>query len=406
MHFRFLTLKEIDVRKKRVLVREDLNVPMKDGEILDYKRIDASLHTLRYLAEHDAKVIVVSHLGRPDGKPNPKYSLKPVANALSKRLAMDVTFATDVVGPSAHKAIDAIDFGQIVMLENVRFEPGEEQNDPAFARELADLAEVYVNDAFGTAHRAHASTEGVAHYLPSAAGFLMQAEIAALSKLVEDPQHPYVCVIGGAKVKDKVGVFTKLMEKVQAFCIGGGMANTFLAARGVDVGKSLRDDDLEPAKAILQLATTRDVSMLLPVDAVVSTSFDNDAGAHAVDLAQVGDTVILDIGPKTAHEYAKVIETAKTVVFNGPMGVYEKEAYREGTRVIGEAMKHATEHGATTVVGGGDAAAAAEELGFAEYVTHVSTGGGATLEFLEGKELPGITALEQAKDLAGQDARR
>lgn len=397
MAFPFRTLKELDVKGKRVLVREDLNVPMKDGEIVDLKRIDASLETLRYLSDHGAKAIVCSHLGRPDGKPNPKYSLKPVANALASRLHIDVTFASDIAGPSAHEAIEAMHDGDIVMLENVRFDPGEEQNDPAFARKLADLADLYVNDAFGTAHRAHASTEGVAHYLPSAAGFLMQSEIAALTKLIEDPQQPYVCVIGGAKVKDKVGVFTKLMEKVRAFCIGGGMANTFLAAKGVNVGKSLRDDDLAPAQAILELARTRDVSLLLPIDAVVSTSFDNDAGAHVVDLPQVADNMILDVGPKTAQEYARVIETAKTVVFNGPMGVYEKPEYSEGTRVIGEAMKKATQSGATTVVGGGDAAAAAEELGFAENVTHVSTGGGATLEFLEGKELPGIKALEDAK---------
>jgi phosphoglycerate kinase len=392
----FHTLKEAHVKGKRVLLREDLNVPMKDGEILDYKRIDAALETLRYLSDRGAKTIVVSHLGRPDGKIVEKYTLKPVANALASRLHIDVTFANDVVGPAAHEAIEAMHDGDIVMLENVRFEPGEEQNDPAFARKLADLADIYVNDAFGTAHRAHASTEGVAHCLPSYAGFLMQAEIEALTKLVEDPEQPYVCVIGGAKVKDKVGVFTKLMEKVHAFCIGGGMANTFLAAKGIDVGKSLRDDDLEPAKAILELARPRDVSILLPIDAVVSSSFDNDAAAHVVDLPQVANSMILDIGPKTAAEYASVIETARTVVFNGPMGVYEKAAYREGTRAIGEAMVKATQHGATTVVGGGDAAAAAEELKFAEHVTHVSTGGGATLEFLEGKELPGIKALEEA----------
>jgi 3-phosphoglycerate kinase len=396
MHFR--TLRDVNLRGRRVLVREDLNVPMNPssgsgGDILDFKRIDAALPTLKHLSDQGAKVIVVSHLGRPDGKPDPKYTLRPVASALASRLHIDVTFATDVVGASAHEAVDAMHDGDIVMLENVRFEPGEEQNLPAFAEQLASLAEFYVNDAFGTAHRAHASTEGVAHLLPHAAGFLMEAEIRALGKLIENPEQPYVCVIGGAKVKDKVGVFNKLMEKVHAFCIGGGMANTFLAAKGVDVGKSLRDDDLEPAKAILEFARTRDVSMLLPIDAVVSTSFDNDAGAHVVGLPQVADQMILDIGPKTAQTYAEVIETAKTVVFNGPMGVYEKEAYRAGTRAIGEAMKKATEHGATTVVGGGDAAAAAEELGFADYVTHVSTGGGATLEFLEGKDLPGIKAL-------------
>lgn len=393
----FHTLRQAHVKGKRVLVREDLNVPLDGGNILDYKRIDASLPTLRYIADHGGRVIVVSHLGRPDGKVVEKYSLKPVANALATRLNIDVTFATDVVGPSAHEAVEAMNDGQVVMLENVRFEPGEERNDPAFAKQLADLAEIYVNDAFGTAHRAHASTEGVAHLLPSYAGLLMEAEIDALSKLVDNPQQPYVCVIGGAKVKDKVGVFNKLMEKVHAFCIGGGMANTFLAAKGINVGGSLRDDDLQPAASILEMARPRDVSILLPVDAVISTSFDNDAGAHVVDLPQVGDHMILDIGPKTAQQYASVIETARTVVFNGPMGVYEKPAYREGTRAIGEAMKKATQSGAVTVVGGGDAAAAADELGFAESVTHVSTGGGATLEFLEGKDLPGIHALERAE---------
>ena len=396
MH-KFKTLKEAHVKGKRVLVREDLNVPTSEGSILDYKRIDAALPTLRYLSDRGAKTIVVSHLGRPDGKVVEKCSLKPIANALSSRLHIDVTFANDVTGPAAHEAIEQMKDGDIVMLENVRFEPGEEQNDPKFAEQLAELADIYVNDAFGTAHRAHASTEGVAHCLPSYAGFLMQAEIEALSKLVENPQEPYVCVIGGAKVKDKVGVFTKLMEKAHAFCIGGGMGNTFLAAKGIDVGKSLRDDDLEPARKILELARPRDVSMLLPVDAVVSTSFDNDAGAQIVGLPQLGDRMILDIGPKTAELYAGIIETARTVVFNGPMGVYEKAPYREGTRAIGEAMKKATQAGATTIVGGGDAAAAAEELGFADNVTHVSTGGGATLEFLEGKELPGIKALEEVQ---------
>ncbi|HET7812883.1 MAG TPA: phosphoglycerate kinase [Candidatus Baltobacteraceae bacterium] len=386
-------LTEANVTGKRVLVREDLNVPMQQGNVADMKRVDASLPTLRYLAEHGARTIIVSHLGRPDGTPNAKYSLKPVADALSKRLAMDVTFASDCVGEPARAAVESMKDGSIVLLENVRFHAGEESNDPAFAKELASLADVYVNDAFGTAHRAHASTEGVAHLLPAYAGFLMQAEIDALSRLVNDPAQPYVCVIGGAKVKDKVGVFNQLMEKVRTFCIGGGMANTFLAAQGVDVGKSLRDDDLGPATKILEAASARGVTLLLPVDAVVSDSFDNDAGAHVVDLADVGSNMILDIGPKSADIYAKAIEDAQTVVFNGPMGVYEKAAYRAGTKRVGEAMAAATRKGATTVVGGGDAAAAAEELAFADKVTHVSTGGGATLEFLEGKTLPGIKAL-------------
>jgi phosphoglycerate kinase len=393
------TLKDADVRGKRVLLREDLNVPLRPStgsgcEILDPKRIDAALPTLRYLVQHKARVIVVSHLGRPDGKRNPKYSLKPVAVALAQRLQLDVAFVPDVVGPAAQAAAEGLRDGQIIMLENVRFEPGEETNDPHFAQQLASLADLYVDDAFGTAHRAHASTEGVTHYLPSFAGLLMEAEICELSKLLADAEQPYVCAIGGAKIKDKVGVFESLMDRVNAFCIGGGMANTFLAAQGVDVGMSLRDDDLQPATAMLELARERGVSMLLPSDAIVSTSFENDAGAHAVDISDVGNEMILDIGPKTAAEYAKVIESARTVVFNGPMGVYEKASYREGTRVVGEAMARATQRGARTVVGGGDAAAAAEELQFADKVTHVSTGGGATLEFLEGKSLPGIKALE------------
>ena len=388
------TLKDADVRGKRVLLREDLNVPLKEGRILDFKRIDSALPTLRYLADRGARTIIVSHLGRPEGKRNPKYTLKPVAAALAQRLHAGVPLVPDVVGPAAQEAAESLRDGQIVMLENVRFEPGEEQNDPHFAKQLATLADLYVNDAFGTAHRAHASTEGVAHCLPGFAGLLMEAEIAELSKLLNDPERPYVCVIGGAKVKDKVGVFNNLMDRVTAFCIGGGMANTFLAAQGIDVGSSLCDDDLQPARAMLELARERGVEMMLPVDAVVSAKFDDDAGAHTVDLSGVGDSMILDIGPKTAAAYAKTIEAARTVVFNGPMGVYEKAPYREGTRAVGEAMARATARGARTVVGGGDAAAAAEELGFAANVTHVSTGGGATLEFLEGKELPGIKALE------------
>jgi phosphoglycerate kinase len=389
------TLKEADVHGKRVLLREDLNVPQRDGQILDYNRIDAALPTLRYLIERNARVIVLSHLGRPDGKRNAKYSLKPIAHALSERLHANVAFAPDVVGPAAAEICENLRDGQVAMLENVRFEPGEERNDPHLAKQLASLADIYVDDAFGTAHRAHASTEGVAHCLPSFAGLLMESEIAALSTLLDNPEHPFVCVIGGAKIKDKVGVFQNLMNRVDTFCIGGGMANTFLAAQGVDVGSSQRDDDLQPAQSVLGLARSRGVTMLLPIDAVVSATYDNDAGARTVDLEGVGNAMILDIGPKTAAQYGAAIERARTVIFNGPMGVYEKAPYREGTRAVGQAMARATERGARTVVGGGDAAAAADELGFARDVTHVSTGGGATLEFLEGKELPGIKVLER-----------
>jgi len=300
-------------------------------------------------------------------------------------------------------AVSSLAHGDIVLLENVRFHAGEETNDATFARELATLGDVYVNDAFGTAHRAHASTEGIAQHLPAVAGFLMEAELQALGALMHEPKRPFVCAIGGAKVRDKVAVFTNLLDRVSAFVIGGGMANTFLAARGIPVGTSLRDADLAPATEILRRAQSADVPLHLPTDAVVSTSFDADDEAQTVELAAIGDRMILDIGPKSAAAYAEILRSAKTIVFNGPMGVYEKAAYQNGTRTIGEAIAEATSRGATTVVGGGDAAAAAHELGFASAMTHVSTGGGATLEFLEGKTLPGIAALERA---AAQGASR
>jgi phosphoglycerate kinase len=394
MHF--LTLKDLDVRGKRVVVREDLNVPMKDGAVGDDTRLVAALATLRYLHEHGARTIVLSHLGRPDGAVNAKYSLAPVARALEARLGVPVAFASECIGQPALDAVAALGDGDIVLLENVRFHREEETNDPAFARELAALGDLYVNDAFGTAHRAHASTEGIARYLPAAAGFLMEAELSALARLTTDPAKPFVCAIGGAKVKDKVGVFTNLLERVSSFVIGGGMANTFLAAQGVDVGTSLRDSDLGPATQIIAAAAARGVPLHLPTDAVVSTSFDADDQAQTVAIDAIGDRMILDIGPATARAYADVLRAAKTIVFNGPMGVYEKPAYQNGTRTIGAAIAAATQAGATSVVGGGDAAAAAHALGFASLVTHVSTGGGATLEFLEGKTLPGVAALERS----------
>jgi phosphoglycerate kinase len=389
----FHSIREANVRGKRVVVREDLNVPLKDGAVGDETRIVAALETLRYLRDAGARTIVLSHLGRPDGKVEPKLSLRPVAAELSKRLGSPVAFASDCVGDVALSAVSALTDGDIVLLENVRFHAEEEANDPTFAKQLAALGELYINDAFGTAHRAHASTEGIAHDLPSYAGFLMEAELKALAALTSDPVQPFVCAIGGAKVKDKVGVFTNLMDRVAAFVIGGGMANTFLAAQGIDVGKSLRDADLGPATEIIALAKTKNVSLHLPTDAVVSTAFNADDDAQTVPLSAVGDRMILDIGPETADAYAAVLRDAKTIVFNGPMGVYEKAPYRNGTRTIGVAIDEATAHGATSVVGGGDAAAAAAELGFASGVTHVSTGGGATLEFLEGKTLPGVAAL-------------
>jgi len=383
-----------DVRGKRVLLREDLNVPMKNGAVGDETRILATLETLHWLHDRGAKTVILSHLGRPDGKPDPKYSLRPVAARLSERLGLPVQFIDDCVGPAAVAASHALPDGGFALFENVRFHAAEEANDPAFARELAQSGDLYVNDAFGTAHRAHASTVGVASDLPAYAGLLMEAELAALTKLTVNPVKPFVCAIGGAKVADKVGVFENLLARVDAFVIGGGMANTFLAAQGIDVGKSLRDPDLTPAKAIVAHAAAAGVTLHLPTDAVVADAFNADDTARTVALADVGDGMILDIGPVSAQAYAAVLRGAKTIVFNGPMGVYEKAPYQNGTRTVGEAIAEATRNGATSVVGGGDAAAAAHELGFAGGMTHVSTGGGATLEFLEGKTLPGVAALE------------
>jgi phosphoglycerate kinase len=390
---KFRSLQDLDVGGKRVLVREDLNVPMRGTVIADYSRVDAAVPTLAWLHQHGARTVVMSHLGRPEGKPDPALSLRPLATALSDRLGIPVGFSPDCVGDAAERAVAELRDGDAMLLENVRFHPEEEANDPAFAAQLARLGDVYVNDAFGTAHRAHASTEGVAHLLPNAAGLLMEAELAALARLLENPAKPYVCAIGGAKIKDKIGVFSNLMDHVDAFCIGGGMANTFLAALDVNVGKSLRDDDPEPARYVLKLAKLHEVDLHLPSDAVVAPSLDSD-DARVVEIAHVGnDDMILDIGPATARAYAAAIEQAKTIVFNGPMGVYEKPAYRGGTQVVGDAIGRATANGAFSVVGGGDAAAAANMLGFAGRVSHVSTGGGATLEFLEGRALPGVAAL-------------
>ena len=391
----FRTLRDAgDVRGKRVLLREDLNVPMKDGAVGDETRLLATLTTLRWLGERGAKTVILSHLGRPDGKVNPKYTLRPVAARLSERLGTPVAFVDDCVGAAAVAASHAVPDGGFVLFENVRFHAEEEADDAAFARELAASGDLYVNDAFGTAHRAHASTVGVARVLPAYAGLLMEAELAALTALTVNPRKPFVCAIGGAKVADKVGVFENLLARVDAFVIGGGMANTFLAAKGVDVGSSLRDPDLAPAASIVAHAAAKGVTLHLPVDAVVADSFGADDTATTVALADVGARMILDIGPVTAQNYATVLRGAKTIVFNGPMGVYEKAPYQGGTRVVGEAIAAATRAGATSVVGGGDAAAAAAELGFAAAMTHVSTGGGATLEFLEGKILPGVAALE------------
>jgi len=332
---KFRTLRDAgDVRGKRVLLREDLNVPMKDGKVGDETRIVAALETLRWLGQRGAKTIILSHLGRPDGKADPKYSLRPVAARLGERLGTPVAFVDDCVGPAAVAASHAVPDGGFVLFENVRFHAEEETNDPAFARELAQSGDLYVNDAFGSAHRAHASTVGVASDLPAYAGLLMEAELAALTKLTVNPEKPFVCAIGGAKVADKVGVFENLLARVSSFVIGGGMANTFLAAQGIDVGKSLRDPDLGPAKSIIEHAKTQGVTLHLPTDAVVADAFDADSTAKTVALKDVGARMILDIGPETAKAYAAVLRGAKTIVFNGPMGVYEKAPYQNGTRTV------------------------------------------------------------------------
>ncbi|MBV8355791.1 MAG: phosphoglycerate kinase [Candidatus Eremiobacteraeota bacterium] len=398
---KFLTLRDLSTGGKRVLVREDYNVPLEHGKIIDDTRITASLVTLQALREQHARTIICSHLGRPEGKRDARYTLAPIAQRVSEVLGTRVGFADDCVGVGVAAAVRRLRDGDVLLLENVRFHAGEEKNDPAFAKALAANAELYVNDAFGTAHRAHASTEGVAHLLPAAAGMLMEKELRVLQNLVESPEHPYVCVIGGAKVADKIDVFTNLMQHVDAFCVGGGMANTFLAAKGVDIGKSLRDKDLEPAKKILALAEQRGAALHLPTDAVVATSLEADRSAEVLLVEPLEGRMILDVGKATAGVYAEIIRKARTVIFNGPMGVYEKPDYREGTRTVGLAMVEATKAGASTVVGGGDAAAAASLLEFADGVSHVSTGGGATLEFLEGKTLPGVAALEAAAAKSG-----
>jgi phosphoglycerate kinase len=393
---KFNTLADVDVRGKRVVLREDLNVPMKDGAIADETRISAALPTLRYLHEQGAKTVILSHLGRPDGKRDPKYSLRPIAARLTELLPAPVRFIDDCIGAACVDASHALPDGGFALFENVRFYSQEEANDPLFARELAASGDLYVNDAFGTAHRAHASTAGIAADLPAFAGFLMEAELAALSRLTDNPATPFICAIGGAKVADKVGVFANLLTRVDAFVIGGGMANTFLAAQGIDVGKSLRDPDLVPATSIIANAKQRGITLHLPIDCVVADAFNADATATVAALDTIGDRMILDIGPKTADAYGVALRGAKTIVFNGPMGVYEKAAYAHGTQIVGEAIAAATKAGAISVVGGGDAAAAAQMLGFAGEMTHISTGGGATLEFLEGKTLPGVAALERA----------
>ena len=384
------TIKDVDLRGKRVLVRVDYNVPIKDGEVGDDTRIRAAMPTLEYLLEQGAAVILCSHLGRPKGSPNPKYSLRPVATHLSELLGRPVAFAEDSIGPVAEQAAKTLNPGDVLLLENTRFHPEEEKNDPEMSRQLSSLADIYVNDAFGSAHRAHASTEGVARFLPAVAGFLLEKEIRYLGQAIADPKPPFVAILGGAKISDKIGVIQNLLKKADQVLIGGGMANTFFKAQGYPVADSLVEDEaLDTARELLQNGTNK---LRLPVDVVIGDRFDADAESKVMPMGPVPEGWrILDIGPETIAAYAKTIAGAGTVVWNGPMGVFEFPRFAQGTFELAKAVASSD---ALTIVGGGDSVAAIQQSGMSDRITHISTGGGASLEMLEGLELPGVAALQ------------
>ena len=386
------TVEDINVKGKKCIVRCDFNVPMSDGVITDDKRIREALKTVKYLKENGAKIILCSHMGRPKGEFNMKYSLAPVAERISELMGCPVAMATDVIGEDAKAKAAALGEGEILLLENLRFHKEEEKNAPEFAKALADFAEIYVNDAFGTAHRAHASTAGIADYLPAVCGYLIQKEIDVMGKALNDPARPFVAILGGAKVSDKIGVIENLIDKVDSLIIGGGMAYTFFKAKGWTVGNSICEDDkVELAKELMAKAEAKGVKMLLPVDTVVGKEFKEDTEYMTVDSSEIPDGWQgLDIGPKSVELFSDAIKNAETVVWNGPMGVFEFEAFAVGTKAVAKAV---AESGAISIIGGGDSAAAVEQLGYADKMTHISTGGGASLEFLEGLELPGIAAL-------------
>jgi phosphoglycerate kinase len=390
------SIRDLDVRGKTVLVRVDYNVPLDDGgHVADATRIVATLPTINDLRERGARIVLLAHFGRPNGKPDPKYSLRPVAEELSRRLGVEVPLAPDCVGPEVERMVKALRPGQVLLLENVRFHPEEEKNDPAFSKRLASLGDLYVNDAFGAAHRAHASTAGIAAYLPSAAGLLMHKELEVLGGILEDPKRPFVAIVGGAKVSTKLGVLESMLQRVDRLLIGGGMANTFLKARGLEVGTSLLEADLvETAADLDRRAKERGVELLLPTDVVVADTVADGADARVVDATAVpADRAIVDIGPRSIEAYRRALEGAGTILWNGPMGVFEIPAFAEGTRAIARALADSP---AVTVIGGGESVAAVEQLGLADRMTHISTGGGASLELLEGRELPGVAALDDA----------
>ncbi len=387
------TVRDIDLKGKKVLVRCDFNVPMDENQnITDNRRIVAAVPTIKYLLENDCAIILCSHLGRPKGEFKPEFSLQPVAKELSKQLGKNVIMAKDVIGEDAQEKAQSLKPGEIMLLENVRFHREETDNEPEFAKKLANFAEIFVNDAFGTAHRAHASTAGVASYLPAVSGFLIEKELKFLGEALENPERPFIAILGGSKVSDKIGVIENLLEKVDTLIIGGGMSYTFIKAQGYDVGRSICEEDkLDVAREILKKAKEKNVELLLPDDIVVVKEFNKDADYIIVDATKIPEEYEgMDIGLKTREKYAKKLQTAKTVIWNGPVGVFEFPRFAEGTNSIAKAI---SELDAKTIIGGGDSASAVEKAGLADKMTHISTGGGASLEFLEGKKLPGIECL-------------
>ena len=397
MNYNKKSIEDIDVSGKRVLCRCDFNVPTKNGKITSDKRIVAAMPTIKYLVDHNAKVILCSHMGKPKGEVKPELSLQVVADRISELLGKPVVMAKDVVGEDAKAKAAALKDGDVMLLENTRFEKGETKNDPELSKALASMADLFVNDAFGTAHRAHSSTAGVADYLPAVCGYLVQKEVSIMGKALADPERPFVAILGGAKVSDKLNVINNLLEKVDTLIIGGGMAYTFLAAKGYDIGSSLVDSEkIDYCKEMMAKAESKGVKLLLPVDAVVADSFPNPIDAEiAVETVAAdaipADKMGLDIGEKSQALFADAVKSAKTVVWNGPMGVFENPTLAKGTIAVAQALADSS---AVTIVGGGDSAAACEQLGFADKITHISTGGGASLEFLEGLELPGIACLQ------------
>jgi len=386
------SVRDIDLKGKRVFCRVDFNVPMQEGKITDDTRIRAAVPTIQYIIEQGGKIILTSHLGRPKGKVVEEMRLTPIATRLSELLGKDVKKLDEAIGSDVESAIADMSNGDVILLENVRFYAGEEKNDPELAKSFAELADVYVNDAFGAAHRAHASTEGITHFLPAVSGFLMQKELDILGKSLVEPERPFTAIIGGAKVKDKIGVIENLLEKVDNLIIGGGLAYTFVKAKGYGIGKSLLEEDkIDLAKSFMEKAKANQVHFLMPVDAVIADEFSENANTKIVDITDIpAEWQALDIGPKTIELYRQAIMDSKLVIWNGPMGVFEMEAFAKGTNAVAEAMANTN---ATTIIGGGDSAAAVEKAGYAEQMTHISTGGGASLEFMEGKELPGVVAL-------------